>query len=468
MRTPLADKETRMTATLITHGTVVTVNPQRQIIPDGAILVEDGRIARIGSAAELAGAAVETVVDASGQVVMPGLINAHTHTAYYIMRGLGMDRILLDWLQETVWPWLTAMDEDDAFTASLLGYVECLRSGTTSLIDNQNYPTYHNHHCDAAARAAVKSGLRVTFACGFSDIRFVSPADFIDVPERIEAECRRMIRTWHGQGRLRVEVSPINLLYCSEESIRRALKVMRDTGVGMHTHVAESKKEHQAMVERLGKGYLEAFHEMGALSDAFQSVHSVWISDREIELLAQAHATVVYNPTANMLLASGIAPITKLQAAGVNVALGTDNPNNSNDMLEAMKFAGLLQKVGTLDPLATPAPDVLEMATIHGARALNMQERIGSLEVGKQADLILVDMRRPHNSPMHDPVAALVYSATGADVTHVMVEGEFLLREGQVTFLDEGGLIAEGQRRADACAERVQAARRVAEERNDR
>jgi 5-methylthioadenosine/S-adenosylhomocysteine deaminase len=456
-----------MAATLVTHGTVVTVNPRREIISDGAILVVDGRIARIGSAAEMADTSAETVVDASGQVVMPGLINAHTHTAYYIMRGLGMDRILLDWLQETVWPWLTAMDEEDVYIASMLGYVECLRSGTTSLIDNQNYPTYHNHHYDAAARAAARSGLRVTFACGFSDIRFVSPPDFIDVPERIEAECRRMIRTWHGQGRLAVVISPINLLYCSEESIRRALKVMRDTGVGMHTHVAESKQEYQAMVERLGKGYLEAFHDMGAMSDRFQSVHSVWISDHEIELLAQAHATVVYNPTANMLLASGIAPITKLQAAGVNVALGTDNPNNSNDMLEAMKFAGLLQKVGTLEPLATPAPDVLEMATINGARALHLADRIGSLEVGKQADLILVDMRRLHNTPMHDPVAALVYSASGSDVTYVMVDGEILLREGQVTFLDEGDLIADGQRRADACAERVRLARHAAAARTD-
>ena len=447
-----------MTPTLITHGTVVTVNPQRQILRDGAILVEGGRIARIGTSAELAGASAQTVIDARGQVVLPGLINAHTHTAYYIMRGLGMDRILLDWLQETVWPWLAAMDEEDAYVASLLGYVECLRSGTTSLIDNQNYPRNRYHHYDAAARAATKSGLRVTFACGFSDIRFVCPPDFIDVPEGIEAECRRMIRTWHGQGRLRVVVSPINLLYCSEESIQRALRVMRDAGVGMHTHVAESKREYQAMVERLGKGYIEAFQDMGALSDAFQSVHSVWISDHEIELLAGARATVVYNPTANMLLASGIAPITKLQAAGVNVALGTDNPNNNNDMLEAMKFAGLLQKVGTLDPLATPAPDVLEMATLHGARALQMEDRLGSLEVGRQADLILVDMRRPHNTPLHDPVAALVYSATGADVTHVMVDGELLLRDGRVTFLDESALIEEGQRRAEACAARVTAA----------
>ena len=444
-----------MTTTLITHGTLVTVNPSREIIADGALLVEDDRIARIGPAASIPGSGADTVIDARGQLVLPGLVNAHTHTAYYIMRGLGMDRILLDWLQETVWPWLIAMDEEGACVASMTGYVECLRSGTTTLIDNQNYPTYHKHHYDAAACAAAASGMRVVFACGFSDIRFVSPPDFIESPEAIEAECRRMIETWHGQGLIQVVVSPINLLYCSAESIRRALGVMRDTGVGMHTHVAESKKEYQAMVERLGGGYIEAFDQMGALSDSFQSVHSVWITDQEIEMLARAHASVVYNPTANMLLASGIAPVTKLQKAGVNVALGTDNPNNNNDMLEAMKFAGLLQKVGTLDPLAAPAADVLEMATINGARALKMEDRIGSLEVGKQADIILVDMQRPHNVPAHDPVAALVYSAQGADVTHVMVAGDLRVREGRVTFLDERALVEDVQERAEACAARV-------------
>ncbi len=447
-----------MTTTLITNGILVTVDPARQVIQDGAILIDDGRIARIGTAGGLAGLRADSVIDAGGQIVLPGLVNAHTHTAYYIMRGLGMDRILLDWLQETVWPWLLAMDEEDAYVASLLGYVECLRSGTTALIDNQNYPIYNQRYYDAAARAATESRLRVTFACGFSDIRFVSPPDFVGTPDGIEAECRRMIQTWHGQGRLQVAVSPINLLYCSQAAIHRALKVVRDTGVGVHTHVAESKKEHAAVLERFGKGYIEAFDEMGALSDSFQSVHSVWVSDHEIELLGRARASVVYNPTANMLLASGIAPITKMQAAGVNVALGTDNPNNNNDMLEAMKFAGLLQKVGTLDPLATPAPDVLEMATINGARALHMDDRLGSLEVGKQADLITVDVRRPHNTPLHDPVAALVYSANGADVTNVMVAGELLLRDGRVTGLDEGALIDTAQRRAEVCSGRVQAA----------
>jgi 5-methylthioadenosine/S-adenosylhomocysteine deaminase len=225
----------------------------------------------------------------------------------------------------------------------------------------------------------------------------------------------------------------------------------------MHTHVAESKKEREALVERFNKGYIEAFYDFEALSDRFQSVHSVWITDHEIDLLAKTRSNVVYNPTANMLLASGIAPITRLQAAGVNVALGTDNPNNNNDMLELMKFAGLLQKVGTLEPLATPALTVLEMATINGARALHLEDQIGSLEPGKQADIVTVDTQTLHNTPLHDPIATLVYSANGADVRNVLIAGRQLLSNGQITHKNEQDLIHQAQLSADRLRAKVSA-----------
>ncbi len=446
-----------MNSTLITDGIIVTMNPTREIINDGAIFIENGRIKQIGPTSQLTDIQADEIISARNKIIIPGLINAHTHAGYYMMRGLGMDMILLDWLHDLVWPWIGTMNEQDAYIASLVSYIECLKGGTTSLVDNQNYFVSHSSNYDAAARAAVKSKLRVTFACGFLDVQFIAPLGLISTPDKIEDENRRMITTWHDHGRIKVVVSPINLIYCSEESIQRSLQIMAETGVGMHTHVAESRKEFEAIKDRFGKGYIEAFHDMGALSNFFQSVHTVWISDNEIDLLAKAGASVMHNPTANMLLASGIAPVVKMQAAGVNVALGTDNPNNNNDMLEAMKFASLAGKVSTLDPLATPAIYALEMATINGARALHQENEIGSLEVGKRADIVFVDTRRLHNIPFYDPVTTLVYSANDSDVTHVMVEGDFLVRDGKVLILDEQELIEECQQRGQDLDRRIKA-----------
>ncbi len=445
-----------MKSILVRNGTVITMNPKREIIPDGTIMVEGGLITKIGPSPQFEGLSADMIIDATGQLIIPGLVNAHTHTAYFMMRGLGMDRILLDWLVDIVWPWLKEMDEVDVNIASKLGYVECLKSGTTCLIDNQNYPTNKTNNFGAAFEAAKECGLRVTFAFGFSDIRFICPQDFISTPLKIEESCRQQIKDFHQEGLVEVAISPINLLYCSDESIKRTIEIMREFGVCMHSHVAESKQELEAIKERFGqRGYIEAFQSLGALNDHFQAVHAVWISDKEIELIQEYGSHVIYNPTSNMLLASGVAPITKLQSAGVNVALGTDNPNNNNDMIEAMKFAGLLQKVSTFDPLATPAMNVLEMATLNGARALHKQKNIGSLEVGKQADIVTVDMRKPHNSPLLDPVATLVYSSNGGDVTNVIVAGNLLVEDGRVTFLDEQALISEVQERADRIVKKV-------------
>lgn len=444
-----------MNSSLITNGLILTLNTKRDIINNGAILIKNGKISKIGTTSELSVCTADEIIDARGQIVLPGLVNAHTHTAYYMMRGLGMDRDLLDWLKDTMWPWLIGMDEEDAYLTSLLGYVECLRSGTTSLIDNQNFPVYNNYLYDMAAQAASLTKLRVTFAPGFSDIQFASPPDMVGSLKEIEAECRRMIRTWHNKGRIKVSLSPINLLFCSDESIRMAINLMKETGTQMHTHVAESKREYENLKKRFGKGYIEAFNDLGALNENFQSVHSVWITDKEIDLMANTGVTAINNPTSNMMLSSGIAPVIKMLKKKVNVALGTDSPNNNNDMFEAMKYASLLQKVGSLDSLSISASDVLEMATINGARALQMQDQIGSLEEGKLADIIIVDCRRVNTTPMHDPISTLVYSAKADNVTHVMVEGELLLREGKITFLNEDRLIEEVQHHADNLRMRV-------------
>ena len=444
-----------MAKTLIKNGTIVTVNANREIIYDGAILVEDELITQIGQSKDFSKINADITISAHGQIIIPGLINAHTHTGYYMMRGLGMDRSKWEWLIDSIFPWLLSMKEKDVYFASLLGYVECIKSGTTCLVDNQNYPIYNKRNYDAAARAAQKAGLRVTFACGFSDLKFASPSDFINSPQGIEEECRRMIQNWHNKENIRVAISPISLTSCSDQAIQLTVNLADEKGVGIHTHVAESKEDCARISERFGRGFIEAFNNLGALNNKFMSVHSVYLSDPEIELLSKAHASVVHCPTANMLLCDGIAPISKMRAAGINIALGTDSPNNNNDMLELMKFACILTKVSTLDPLAITAADVLEMATINGARALHLDDQIGSLEEGKRADITIVNARCPRNTPLHDPVAALVYSANGADVTNVMVNGKFLLKDGQVTFLDEMALVDDVQQRADTLAKHM-------------
>ncbi len=232
---------------------------------------------------------------------------------------------------------------------------------------------------------------------------------------------------------------------------------MKEFDVLMHTHVAESNREHENLKKRFGMGYIATFNDLGALNESFHSVHSVWISDDEIDLMAKTGASVIHNPTSNMMLSSGIAPIIKMLDKKVNVALGTDSPNNNNDMFEAMKYASLLQKVSSIDnPLSISAPDALDMATINGARSLRMQDMIGSLEVGKYADIILVDIRKVNTTPLHDPISTLVYSAKADNVTDVMVEGEFLLKSGEVTFLNEQRLIEAVQSRADSLREKIQ------------
>lgn len=448
-----------MSSVLIKNGTVICMDPQRRILESADVLVVGDRIAALGPSGRVAAGPVDQQIDATGQLVIPGLINCHTHTVDYLMRGLGMDRTVVGWLQDLIWPCLRRVDEEDAYYASLLGYLECLKSGTTCVIDNCNMPAARIRNVDAIAQAAWDSGLQVVIARGYSDTRFVCPEDFLETPEQVIREYERVISLWHrgGQDRVRVWLTPVNLVHCSAQSIKAVAACAQQHGLGIHTHVAESKPERDAVIGRWGKGYVEVFSDLQVLGPLFHAVHSVWISDTEVRLLADAKASAIHNPTSNMLLASGIAPVTRLLGDGVNVALGTDNPNNSNDMLEAMKYAGLLQKVATLDPTVTPAGSTLEMATLAGARALGLQHEIGSLEVGKRADIAVVDMRRLHNIPVHDAVANLVYSARGGDVTTVLAGGQVLVDRGRTVFHDEDDLMDKVQRRGVALVRRAAA-----------
>jgi 5-methylthioadenosine/S-adenosylhomocysteine deaminase len=446
---------------LVKNGIVLTVDPANTVISDGAVLIEGDRIEGVGPSAELVtGHEADVTIDADGSLVIPGLVNAHTHGLFYLTRGLGMDGSLLDWLKGYVGPFFMHMSEQDAYYGALLSFLENLRMGNTLVVDNFYAPGDRKHNADQVARAAEQVGIRAVLARCYVDQPGRAPPGFVEDTDDVVQEYERLVQTWHeqAQGRLQVWVAPITLPSCTTESLLRLGEFAGHHGIGMHTHCAETQ-ESVEMVERLhGRSFVEVFDELGILGPGFHAVHSVWLSDRELQLLRDSEAKVVHNPVANMLLAEGIAPIAEMQKLGITVALGTDAPNNRQDMMQVMKFAVLLQRVARLDVGVLSASDVLRMATIDGALALGMEDEMGSLEVGKKADLVIVDVLGLHTVPLHDPVAALVYSATGSDVDTVIVDGRVLVRHGELVSWDEQDLIDQVQARGLGLRERALAA----------
>ncbi len=443
----------------IDHVTIATVNPQNEVIADGALVIEAEKILWVGAreTCPYPDDTMQTRVDGGGNLMIPGIVNAHTHTVYFLARGFGMDRDLKEWLQVATWPYLAVLTAQDAYRGAYLGYLENLRSGVTCLVDNYYMAANRKENADAVLKAMQDTGIRGVLARGYHDVSFNVPPVFLEDGEEVAAEYARLLETWQGAngGRIHLWMSPVNLLYCSPKSIQKVYEVGKAYGVGVHTHVAEARFEVEEIQKRYGKTFLEVFDGLGVLDEKFHSVHSVWLSEGEMELLAAAGGTMMYNPASNLLLASGIAPIETMREKGVRVALGTDAPNNNQDMLESMKLAAILPRMERHNPLAVSSAQALRMATIAGAEALGMQEEIGSIEAGKQADLVLVDMHCLHNVPVHDPVANLVYSANQHDVTDVWLAGEQVLKQRQFTKLDEKAAIEEVEHNREQIAERA-------------
>ncbi len=433
---------------LITGGTVLTQDAQGQVYDPGYVLVEGDRISAVGAGrlptGGEGGLRPDQVIDASLMAVVPGLVNAHSHLFQTFVRGLADDKPLLQWLETAIWPVMHAVSEEEIYLASLLGMVENVRSGATSVIDNQYIHT-NPRNDDAVFRAAQESGIRFLLARGWADMNYHEA--FMETPNVILAEMERLMETWHGLegGRLRLEFGPLIPWGCSDATMQRTYALAQEWGVGTHIHTAESAPEVEMVLQQRGLRHVEWLEAIGCLGPGTQLVHSVWLSEAEIDLVAQRNAVIVHCPVSNMYLASGIAPITELWRRGVAVALATDGPgsNNAQDMMEVLKFTACLQKVGRLDAMSLLPEDVLEMATKSGARAMGLELEIGSLEVGKKADITLVDLNAAHIMPVHRVPSALVYNAHGGDVDTVIVDGQVLMRNKQVLFLDEEALLAE-------------------------
>ena len=328
----------------------------------------------------------------------------------------------------------------------MLGLVENIRSGATAVTDHQYIHTETGND-DGVCRAAEETGVRFLLARGWTDMGY-HPA-FMESPERIFGEMERLHATWHGRanGRIRVEFGPLIPWGCSDETMRRAYVQAKAWDVGTMIHIAETRKEVEMNLELRGLRHVEWLAQLGVLDASVQLVHSVWLDDHELDLLERHGGVVVHCPVANMYLASGMARVPEMRRRGITVALATDGPgsNNNQDMLEVLKTTALSGKVSTLDAMALLPEDVLWMACRGGALAFGQPTRIGSLEVGKQADIVLVDLDTPFAMPVHRVPSALVYNVNSGSVDTVIVDGKFLMRDKRVLVVDEKALLAEAR-----------------------
>jgi 5-methylthioadenosine/S-adenosylhomocysteine deaminase len=426
---------------LIRNATVITLNDARDILPDTSILIRDGRIAALLSAGAALPAA-DRIIDAAGHVALPGFVNAHTHAAMTLLRGYADDMELQPWLQEKIWPTEAKLQEADVYWGTQLAIAEMLRAGITCF--NDMY-FFHN----AATRACEETGIR---AC-ISGVLL----GFLPDPEAALAESKRfVIEQKAKKNRVIPMLGPHAPYTCPEPLLQKAIAVAQETGVGIHIHLSETEPEIPDSIAAHGATPIAYMEKLGLFEvTPVLAAHCVWATDADIEILAQHRVGVAHNPGSNMKLASGTAPVTRMLAAGVPVALGTDGAasNNNLDILEEARLAALLAKLETRQPTAVSAYEALSMACRGGAEALGLGEEIGQITVGRQADIILVDMHQPHLWPPHDPVSHLVYAARAGDVRTVLVAGQPLLLAGALQTIDEEKVLVE----AAACAARLTA-----------
>jgi 5-methylthioadenosine/S-adenosylhomocysteine deaminase len=437
---------------LIRGGAVLTAADR--VHHTGWVRIEEDLIVAVGAAEPPPASGVEEI-DATGMVVMPGMVNAHTHLFQTFLRGLADDKPLLEWLADCIWPAARHFTAADAEAAATVGLVENLLTGATSVIDHQY--VHPDPDIDAAvARAAERLGIRFLLARGWAD-RNYDPV-LTESVETVLARTATLRETIAGleSGRVRLELGPLIPWGCSDQAMIATIAASRALGGGTHVHCAETAIEVEMNLDERGIRHVEWLHQLGALGPDTQLAHSVWLDDHELDLIAASGAVVVHCPTSNMYLASGIPRVADMRGRGITVALASDGPgsNNRQDMFEAMKLAVLLQKVATLDAMALQPDDALDMATRGGAAAMGMAGEIGAIEPGHKADLVVVDLRSPFVAPVHRVQSALVFNATPRDVSTVVVDGRVVVRDGRVLVADVAAELHRATERCRALMER--------------
>jgi 5-methylthioadenosine/S-adenosylhomocysteine deaminase len=426
---------------IIRGGTILTIDPAWNM-QSGDLHIVDGRIAQVGGQAVPRSRDYD-VLEADGAVVVPGFVQTHIHTCQTLARGRADDLALLDWLERTIWPYEAALGREDLAASARLACLELLRGGTTAIQDMGTV-----HHTDAIFEVARDAGIRATIGKAMMDAGDRVPAGLREQTASSLKESVELVGRWHGQenGRLRYAFAPRFVLSCSDGLLREVCQESRRLGTRIHTHASENKDELAIVRKERGQDNIAYLHAVGMTGDDVGLAHCVWVSDEEAALMAKTGTNLLHCPSSNLKLASGIAPIPELMAKGVKVSLGADGApcNNNLDAFVEMRLAALIHKP-RLGPTTLPAREIVRMATLGGARALGLEDELGSLEVGKRADVAVVDVSGHHVVPTESPYSALVYACHATDVRHVVVDGRIVVREREVLTLDAGQVVADAK-----------------------
>jgi len=417
----------------------------------GDLLIRDGRITEI---AEGIKADADETIDARGCAVLPGFVQTHIHLCQTLFRGAADDLALIDWLKKRVWPMEAAHTPQSVRASAQLGVAELIKGGTTCALTMETV-----RHTEEVLRVVEESGFRATVGKCMMDKGDDLPRELREETRASIDESLDLMKEWNGkgEGRVRCCFAPRFAVSCTRELLSEVAKLAREHGALIHTHASENKSECEIVERETGMRNLAYLHSLGISGSQVVLAHCVHLDTQEMETLASTKTNVAHCPSSNLKLGSGLARVAEMLARQIPVSLGADGAacNNRLDMFTEMRTAALLQKLAH-GPEILPAARVLRMATIDGARALGLEQEIGSLEVGKRADVIVVDLTQPHASPRReDVVSTLVYSAQASDVRATIIDGRVLMRDGELTTLNEESVIAEANREASALTDRA-------------
>ncbi|MFH0892001.1 MAG: amidohydrolase [Candidatus Falkowbacteria bacterium] len=412
------------------------MDEKQSVIRDGMVVVDKNKIAAVGTEAELKDKyeAGETI-DAGNGITMPGMINTHTHAAMSYFRGLADDLPLSDWLEEHIWPAEAKfVNADFVRRASELAILEMIKSGITCFNDMYFFE-------EAVASVAKTAGIRAVIGEGILD--FPSPS--AKTPAEAIKKTAELISEFKNEELITAAFAPHSVYACGEECLVKIKELAEKYNALIHIHVAETKKEADDCREKYGRSPVEYLNSLGFLSPRVIAAHSVWLDENDLCIYKERGVKVSHNPVSNMKLASGVAPIPAMLKKGIIVGLGTDGAasNNTLDMFSEMRAASLLHKTVNMDPTVLSARETVKMATIDAARVLGLDGKTGSLEAGKRADFITINLDKPHLAPMYDPYSHLVYCANAADVDNVVINGKIIMRNRVVKTMEEERILAE-------------------------